>query len=361
LATDHLGSTSLVLDDQGDKVAESRHYPYGEERWRWPQEGTFPTEYRFTGQRIQSGLGLYFMGARQYDPALGRWISADTLVPDPANPQSFNRYAYVRNSPLRFVDPTGYYEEDQIQQYLAATYGETQAAAIWEAWQADPYWLWVLATAQNGDTLETSVGTLFFQESGDSFTIALAASVDTRTLVHWQGTGRAKIIRNGEKVFDPWFDAENTSYGFFGGIRESCGPDWGVYQPIYDYSGGAPRFTGQWLHSSWRVSNVKLNLGAQDGVPAIVGFASWFLKQAAKRFSSAIISGAASGVSGIGLVWTGATILDDTLRIEESLVVRYVPDRRPFLGDSSTGPLPVSVWDVSYGYNPNGPGYPAPP
>jgi RHS repeat-associated protein len=106
VATDHLGSTSLVLDDQGSVVAESRHYPYGEERWRWPQEGTFPTEYRFTGQRIQSGLGLYFMGARQYDPALGRWISADTLVPDPANPQSFNRYAYVRNSPLRFVDPS---------------------------------------------------------------------------------------------------------------------------------------------------------------------------------------------------------------------------------------------------------------
>ena len=70
-ATDHLGSTSLVLDDQGSKVAESRHYPYGEERWRWPQEGTFPTEYRFTGQRQDSGLGLYFMGARQYDPALG--------------------------------------------------------------------------------------------------------------------------------------------------------------------------------------------------------------------------------------------------------------------------------------------------
>jgi hypothetical protein len=58
LATDHLGSTSLVLDDLGSKVAESRHYPYGEERWRWPQEGTFPTDYRFTGQRHHAYIKL---------------------------------------------------------------------------------------------------------------------------------------------------------------------------------------------------------------------------------------------------------------------------------------------------------------
>jgi RHS repeat-associated protein len=108
VATDHLGTTSLVLDDLGSVVAESRHYPYGEERWRWPQEGTFPTEYRFTGQRSESGLGLIHMGARQYDYALGRWLSADALVPEPGNPQSFNRYAYVGNRPLHHTDPSGH-------------------------------------------------------------------------------------------------------------------------------------------------------------------------------------------------------------------------------------------------------------
>ena len=72
-----------------------------------------PTDYRFTGQRIESELGLYHMGARFYAPALGRWISADTLVPDPGSGQSFNRYAYVRNSPLKFVDPTGHMEDGE--------------------------------------------------------------------------------------------------------------------------------------------------------------------------------------------------------------------------------------------------------
>jgi RHS repeat-associated protein len=108
LATDHLGSTSLVLDDLGSKIAESRHYPYGEERWRWPQEGTFPTEYRFTGQRSDSYIKLTVMGARWYDGQIGRWISPDTIIPDPANPQSFNRYSYVNGRPLVAIDPSGH-------------------------------------------------------------------------------------------------------------------------------------------------------------------------------------------------------------------------------------------------------------
>ncbi|MFN2218126.1 MAG: RHS repeat-associated core domain-containing protein [Anaerolineae bacterium] len=39
------------------------------------------------------------MGARDYDPRLGRWLSADTIVPDSANSQSLNRYSYVYNNP----------------------------------------------------------------------------------------------------------------------------------------------------------------------------------------------------------------------------------------------------------------------
>jgi pimeloyl-ACP methyl ester carboxylesterase len=48
------------------------------------------------------------MGARWYNAQLGRWISADTIVPNFANPQSLNRYSYVYNNPLKYVDPTGH-------------------------------------------------------------------------------------------------------------------------------------------------------------------------------------------------------------------------------------------------------------
>ncbi|MCL6511719.1 MAG: hypothetical protein K6U78_13650 [Anaerolineae bacterium] len=43
-----------------------------------------------------------------YSPLLGRFISADPLVPRPDDPQSFNRYSYVLNNPLRYTDPSGH-------------------------------------------------------------------------------------------------------------------------------------------------------------------------------------------------------------------------------------------------------------
>ena len=49
------------------------------------------------------------MGARWYDAQIGRWVSADTIVPDPANPQGLNRYSYVLGNPLVYSDPTGHF------------------------------------------------------------------------------------------------------------------------------------------------------------------------------------------------------------------------------------------------------------
>ena len=50
-----------------------------------------------------------FYNARYYDPLLRRFISPDTIVPDPGNPQDLNRYSYVRNNPVMMADPTGHF------------------------------------------------------------------------------------------------------------------------------------------------------------------------------------------------------------------------------------------------------------
>ncbi len=61
-----------------------------------------------------------YYGARFYDPYLGRFISADSIVPDPGNPQSLNRYAYTLNNPLRYQDPTGHFvfEEEPDDRWI---------------------------------------------------------------------------------------------------------------------------------------------------------------------------------------------------------------------------------------------------
>ncbi len=64
-----------------------------------------------TGLGNNSGsndIGLIYMNARFYVPGVARFASADTIVPDPANPQSFNRFSYVQNNPLNLIDPTGH-------------------------------------------------------------------------------------------------------------------------------------------------------------------------------------------------------------------------------------------------------------
>ncbi|MBI4487780.1 MAG: hypothetical protein HY694_01725 [Deltaproteobacteria bacterium] len=52
--------------------------------------------------------GLYYYGGRYYDPELGRFISPDPFVPQPDDPQNLNRYSYVVNNPVNYIDPDGY-------------------------------------------------------------------------------------------------------------------------------------------------------------------------------------------------------------------------------------------------------------
>ena len=63
----------------------------------------------YTGHLHNDEVGLIYMNARYYVPSLGRFASADTIVPDMAHPQSFNRYSYVQNNPLYYTDPSGHF------------------------------------------------------------------------------------------------------------------------------------------------------------------------------------------------------------------------------------------------------------
>ena len=165
---DHLGSTSITVDVTDNnphllsqiivtKTGELRYKGWGETRYT---DGTTNTTYRYTGQRQDSYINLYWYSSRWYDDALGRFIQPDSIIPGvgegdnpnavgylgistysplvvdyhenqfldqsnsenrirlqdpsfrlppvPTNSIAFDRYAYSLNNPVRYSDPTGH-------------------------------------------------------------------------------------------------------------------------------------------------------------------------------------------------------------------------------------------------------------
>ncbi len=111
---DQLGSSSVLSGNTGSQLEINAYYPFGRTQTATPQ-AVFKVSNQFTGQVKDEETGLYYYNARYYDPELGRFIQADTIIPDLSNPQSYNRYAYVLNNPLRYTDPDGHGPKEWAQ------------------------------------------------------------------------------------------------------------------------------------------------------------------------------------------------------------------------------------------------------
>lgn len=104
---DRLGSVTHLTGDQGEVVASYDYDPFGR---IVRHEGTIANPFTFTGREFDSETGLYYYRVRYYDPVLGRFLSPDPAAPRLRQPQTLNPYLYVRNNPLRYIDPMGLYE-----------------------------------------------------------------------------------------------------------------------------------------------------------------------------------------------------------------------------------------------------------
>lgn len=133
---DHLGSSSVVTDAKGDVITRIAYLPYGEiDHINSP--GADTVTFKFTGQEYDPEAELYNYKARYYDPVIGLFTSADTMVPDATNPMDHNRYMYVRGNPVRYTDPTGHFvagSQEWIDQGISNLLGEG-----WSAEQATEY------------------------------------------------------------------------------------------------------------------------------------------------------------------------------------------------------------------------------
>lgn len=151
--SDQLGSTGWVTDQNGRVHEHVEYFPYGQ-LWRDVRadtdgHGALDQRFLFTGKELDEETGLYYFGARNYDPVRVRWASADPIICLPigsldnssgrvyspqigfadsemgqsGSPGTLNRYSYVMNNPYKYTDPTGRWASD-------VHYGDTRLWAL---------------------------------------------------------------------------------------------------------------------------------------------------------------------------------------------------------------------------------------
>ncbi|MEV6605321.1 RHS repeat-associated core domain-containing protein [Kutzneria sp. NPDC051319] len=102
LADDHQGTAQIAITSDTLKVTQRRQDPFGAPRG----DATFPGSKGFVGGTLDSSVGLTMLGAREYDPALGRFLSVDPKLKT-TDPQQMAGYTYGDNNPITKMDPTG--------------------------------------------------------------------------------------------------------------------------------------------------------------------------------------------------------------------------------------------------------------
>jgi RHS repeat-associated protein len=101
------GSPLAATDAAGNVVWKESYRPYGDKLRKEPASGNNTNKIGYAGSPFDAGTGLSYMGARYYDPVIGRFMGIDPVGFQEDNVHSFNRYAYANNNPYKFVDRDG--------------------------------------------------------------------------------------------------------------------------------------------------------------------------------------------------------------------------------------------------------------
>jgi RHS repeat-associated protein len=118
LLREALGSVDVIADSAGAIIVRESFGAFGQRRgtaWSGaPSSGDLATindltRRGYTDHEVLDSTDLIHMNGRVYDPFIARFVSADPLVDGALNTQGWNRYSYVKNNPLSFMDPSGFY------------------------------------------------------------------------------------------------------------------------------------------------------------------------------------------------------------------------------------------------------------
>ena len=101
---DGLGSTRLLTDETGNIIDQYTYDAFGAER---AHTGGSDNPFTYAGEQTDPEAGLIFLRARYYDPDIGRFLSRDIFPSLARDTQTLHRYIYVKNNPVRVIDPSG--------------------------------------------------------------------------------------------------------------------------------------------------------------------------------------------------------------------------------------------------------------
>lgn len=215
---DHLGSTTLITDEEGDVVEETFYLPYGE-----IAEGG-NDRYLFTGKEKDNETKLYYYGSRYYNSFFRHFIQPDNVISDIYNPQQLNRYSYTLNNPYTYKDPTG---ESPILAIGAASAGVGFIGSVlYQAYQANWDYSQVSLSQAGITAASTAIGFMTFGLASTSMSTALSAQglgsiatgIGAGTFAG-VGAGEAGLITgsvlsgNLNTLADPIAHAEAMGYG----------------------------------------------------------------------------------------------------------------------------------------------------
>ena len=222
VTADILNSPRVISNSAGDVTSRRDFMPFGESiavaRSVNQKYGVNDgLRQNFTAKERDTETGLDYFGARYYSSQSGRFTGIDPAGPDPVKPQTFNRYVYCLNNPLRFIDKDGRYEQDvheDLTRVLAYAVGFTMEAAtkIGKATQApdnpgdprNPYESWKSREQYHFVTPErlSQLGTSFFVSNGGEY----------RTYVSWN-YGENLINQMGEYLHALQDSYSHQGYG----------------------------------------------------------------------------------------------------------------------------------------------------
>jgi RHS repeat-associated protein len=222
---DHLGTPRLVVNDAGGIICNHDYYPFGQERTVCSDGET----HKFTGQERDAESTTDYFRARQYAYTLGRFLQPDeftdgpvelfaeiaaanpTFYANPLNPQSLNKYAYVYNNPLRYVDPTGHVAGPPMPSHPCC--------------QMLPGYGWINSPANNFPTLGSELGF----RNVTYYMVNAEVSQPASAVREAAGKRGPALARKGQLVL-VWVGADPTQHLY----------GWAVYWKVKEYHGENP-------------------------------------------------------------------------------------------------------------------------